>query len=68
MRGAPVAVFNLEDDSYNVPMALGLGKVIPSPGAVFNIWIESQYTVLSKGANQPELQIFVGFNTQFVKK
>ncbi len=68
VRGAPVAVFNLENDSYQVPVALGIGKVIPTATAVFNIWIEPQYTVLSRGPGQPELQIFVGFNTQFVKK
>lgn len=68
LRGAPAWVFNLENDSYNVPMGLGIGKVVPTPSAVFNIYIEPQYTILSRGAMQPQLQIFVGFNTQFVKK
>ncbi len=36
--------------------------------AVFNIFVEPQYTILSHGSGQPELQIFVGFNTQFVRK
>jgi hypothetical protein len=67
-RGAPVAVFNLETGSYNVPVGLGLGKVVPTGNKVFNLWLEPQFTVLSHGAGQPELQIFVGFNTQFVSK
>ena len=67
-RGAPVAVFNLETGSYNVPVGLGLGKVVPAGNKVFNLWLEPQFTVLSHGAGQPELQIFVGFNTQFVQK
>jgi hypothetical protein len=67
-RAAPVAVFNLETGSYNVPVGLGLGKVVPAGNKVFNLWLEPQFTVLSHGAGQPELQIFVGFNTQFVQK
>jgi hypothetical protein len=68
VRGSAVAVFNLETDSYNVPVGLGLGKVVPTPGAVFNIFVEPQFTILDRGPGQPELQLFVGFNTQFVKK
>jgi hypothetical protein len=68
LRGSAVAVFNLETDAYNVPVGLGIGKVVPAGGAVFNIFVEPQFTILDRGAAQPELQIFVGFNTQFVKK
>ena len=68
VRGAPAMVFNMENDSYNVPVGLGLGKVVRGGSKVFNIWIEPQFTILSRGAAQPELQIFVGFNTQFLKK
>ncbi len=68
LRGSAVAVFDFEKDSYNVPVGLGIGKVVPTPGAVFNIFVEPQYTILSRGAAQPELQIFIGINTQFVKK
>ena len=68
VRGSAVAVFNLETDSYNVPVGLGIGKVVPTPGAVFNIFVEPQFTILDRGPGQPELQLFVGFNTQFVKQ
>jgi hypothetical protein len=65
-RGAPIAVFNLEADTYHVPVGLGLGKVVPTPSVVFNMFIEPQFTILDRGAGQPELQIFVGFNMQFL--
>jgi len=68
VRGSAVAVFDIENDKYNVPVGLGIGKVVPTKKAVFNLFIEPQYTILSRGAGQPELQIFIGVNTQFVKK
>ena len=68
MRGSAVAVFDIENDTYNVPVGLGIGKVVPTRKAVFNLFVEPQYTILSRGAGQPELQIFIGVNTQFVKK
>ena len=67
VRSSAIMAFNLETDSYNVPVGLGIGKVVPTSGAVFNIFVEPQFTILDRGAGQPELQIFVGFNTQFVK-
>ncbi|MBK9088163.1 MAG: hypothetical protein IPL90_03600 [Holophagales bacterium] len=67
-RSTAIMAFNLEDGSYNVPAGLGIGKVIPTKSVVFNVFVEPQFTVLSHGARQPELQVFVGFNTQFLKK
>ena len=64
-RSTAIAVFDLENDTYNVPVGIGIGQVVPTKGAIFNVFVESQYTVLAHGARQPELQIFVGFNTQF---
>jgi len=60
--------FNLEDGSHNVPVGLGIGQVVPAGKTVLNVFGEPQFTVLSRGARQPELQILVGLNTQFVKK
>jgi len=68
VRGSAVAVFDIENETYNVPVGLGIGKVVPTSTAVFNLFVEPQYTILSRGAGQPELQIFIGVNTQFVKK
>jgi hypothetical protein len=65
LRGAPIWTFDLESDDYAVPVALGFGKVIPTERVVFNVFIEPQFTVLSKGSGQPEFQLFMGFNMQF---
>ena len=67
LRGAPLWVFNLENDSYNMPVALGIGKVFKVDKTVFNIFVEPQYTALHNGANQPALQIYTGVNMQFGK-
>ena len=64
-RGAPTWVFNREADAYHVPVGAGIGRVVPTDKAVINMYIEPQYTVLSKGAGQPKLQILAGFNMQF---
>ena len=68
VRSAAVMAFNLENGSYNVPVGLGIGQVVPAGKTVFNVFVEPQFTVLSHGPGQPEFQVFVGFNTQFLKK
>lgn len=65
LRSTGLMTFNLENGDYNVPVGLGIGKVIKSKKAIFNIFMEPQYSVLVKGMGQPQLQVFVGFNTQF---
>ena len=66
VRGAPIFVFDLENDTYHVPVGLGIGQVIPTEKVVFNVFIEPQFTILDRGAGQPQLQLFVGFNMQFL--
>ena len=68
VRSTAIMVFDLKNGTYAVPVGLGIGQVVPTSGAVFNAFIEPQFTVLSRGAGQPELQVFVGFNTQFLKR
>ena len=65
LRGAPIWSFNLEQDTYNVPIGLGFGKVFKRGKTVFNAFIEPQFTVLDKGPGQPEFQIFMALNMQF---
>ncbi len=65
LRSTGIWQFDLENGTYNVPIGLGIGKVVKAGGKVFNIFIEPQYSVFAHGAGQPQLQIFVGFNTQF---
>ncbi len=65
IRGAPIWVFDLENDTYHVPFGLGYGKVIPAEKIVFNFFVEPQFTILSKGAGQPEFQLYMAINMQF---
>ncbi|WP_185123747.1 hypothetical protein [Reichenbachiella sp. 5M10] len=66
LRGAPIWYFDFENESYAVPMALGIGKVVKVGNTVFNCFIEPQYSMLHKGT-QPQLQVFTGINLQFIK-
>jgi hypothetical protein len=68
LRSAPAWVFDLENDTYNVPIGFGIGKVIKTGGTVFNIFVEPQFTILHDGVGQPALQIFTGLNMQFTPK
>ena len=65
LRGAPLWVFDLENDTYHVPLGLGIGQVVPTDKIVFNFFIEPQFTILSKGDGQPEFQLFMAVNMQF---
>jgi hypothetical protein len=65
LRGAPLWVFNLETNSYSVPIGLGIGQVIKKDKTVFNIFIEPQWTILHDGVGQPEFTVFAGLNMQF---
>jgi len=68
LRMAPLWIFNLEDETYNVPLGFGIGKIVKAGHTVFNIFVEPQFTVLHDGVGQPELQIFAGLNMQFLPK
>lgn len=65
LRSAPIWAYNFENDSYSVPIGLGIGQVIPRGKTVFNVFIEPQISVADHGPGQPEWQIFAGFNMQF---
>jgi hypothetical protein len=65
LRGAPIWVFDFENDTYHVPVGLGFGKVIKVNKTVYNFFVEPQFTVLSKGPGQPEFQIYAALNMQF---
>ena len=65
MRSVGIWAYNLENDNYNIPIGLGIGKVFKRDKTVFNAFIEPQYTVAENGPGQPEQQILFGFNMQF---
>ncbi len=66
LRSAPIWVYDLEDDDYSVPLGLGVGQVTKRGSTVFNLFVEPQFSVADKGAGQPDWQVFVGFNMQFL--
>jgi hypothetical protein len=66
LRGAPIWVYNLETDDYSVPLGLGIGQVIKRDKTVYNLFIEPQFSLADRGPGQPEWQIFIGLNLQFL--
>jgi hypothetical protein len=64
LRSSAVTAYNIENDDYSVPVGLGVGQVIPTRKAVFNLFIEPQYSVADEGAGWPEWQVFMALNTQ----
>ncbi len=66
LRGAPVWLFDFENDGYCMPLALGIGKVVSLGHTVFNLFIEPQYTMIHKGT-QAQFQLFSGINIQMMK-
>jgi hypothetical protein len=67
LRGAPIWVFDFKNNSYSVPLGLGIGKVVKLGNTMVNIFIEPQYSMLVQGV-QPEFQVFSGINLQFMNK
>jgi hypothetical protein len=65
LRSTGIWSFDLENDRYNIPIGLGIGKVIKVNNVVFNIFAEPQFSIYAKGDGQSRFQTFVGFNTQF---
>ncbi len=65
LRSTGIWSFDLNSGNYNVPLGLGIGKVIKAGNLIFNIFMEPQYSALAEGMGQPKFQTFIGFNTQF---
>ena len=66
LRAAPIWVYNFENDSYGIPLGAGIGRAIKKGNVVYNIFVEPQCSVADDGAGQPEWQIFLGLNLQFL--
>lgn len=65
LRSTAVMSYNFENDTYSVPIGLGIGKVLPKEKVVLNIFIEPQVSVADQGAGWAKWQVFVGLNMQF---
>ncbi|MEN8133337.1 MAG: hypothetical protein ABFS45_24830 [Pseudomonadota bacterium] len=67
LRAAPIWVYNLENDNYSVPIGVGYGKVFKRDKTVYNLFVEPQFSLADDGPGQPEWQVFMGLNMQFLK-
>ena len=65
LRSAPIMYKNFENDSYSIPIGLGIGQVIKKDDTVYNFFIEPQYSIADKGVGVSRWQIFIGLNMQF---
>lgn len=65
LRSTPVMTYNFEDETYTVPLGVGIGKAWKSGTTTFNLFVEPQWSVADKGAGWPEWQVFTGFNLIF---
>jgi hypothetical protein len=65
LRSTGVMTYDFERDAYTVPIGLGIGQVVQTERGVLNVFIEPQYSVATRGDNQSEWGVFIGFNFQF---
>lgn len=68
LRGAPIMNFNTENGNYAIPFSLGIGKILKQQNRVYNFYIEPQFTVAHEGSYQPQTQVLMGLNIQFLTK
>jgi hypothetical protein len=66
LRSAPIWSYNLENNNYSIPLGFGVGQVMKKDKTVYNMFVEPQYSIVDKGPGQPQWQIFLGFNMQFL--
>lgn len=67
LRGAPIWAFDIENESFHMPLALGIGQIVKVGNTVFNLFVEPQYSILHKGT-QPQFQVLTGINLQFLSQ
>lgn len=67
LRSSGIMTFDIENSLYNIPIGFGLGHAFKgaTEGVVYNIFVEPQFSIYSKGNELPSTQFFFGFNMQF---
>ena len=66
LRSSGTWTFDLENNSYYMPVGFGVGRVFPlSGGVTLNAYVEPQYSVFHDDSVGPRWQIFAGINLQF---
>ena len=66
-RSTAIWGFDLKSGDYAIPLGFGIGKVMKAGNIVYNMFLESQFTVLHNGTGQPKVQLFAGLHFQFPK-
>ncbi|MCI0675600.1 MAG: haloacid dehalogenase-like hydrolase, partial [Phycisphaerales bacterium] len=66
LRSTAIWNFDLNNDTYFIPLGLGAGKVWQVGKTTVNVFVEPQYTVFHDDDGvAPQWQIFAGINFQF---
>lgn len=63
-RSSATWTWDLEQDTYFIPVGAGLGKVWKGGSLTYNVFAEPQWTVAHDG-DVPKFQVFFGLNLQF---
>lgn len=66
LRATPIWSYNFQDDSYSMPLGLGIGQVIRKQNTVYNFYIEPQGSIADHGPGQPRWQVLAGLSLQFL--
>jgi len=69
VRSSAIMTFDFQNNLYNLPLGLGIGKIIPiGSKVIMNFYVEGQQSIYHFGDLQPLTQIFFGGNVQLVPK
>lgn len=66
VRAAPIWTYNIENDSYNVPIGVGFGHIFKRKKMVYNVFVEPQFSVANRGEGQAKQQVYMAVNIQFL--
>ena len=62
----PIWVYNLENDDYSELLGVSVGLEIKQGKTVYNPFVEPQFSVADRGPGQPQWEVFLGLNMQFL--
>ncbi|RJG11150.1 hypothetical protein D3879_15475 [Pseudomonas cavernicola] len=67
LRSTGTWTFDLEKDTYYIPVGLGAGKAWKAGTNIFNAFIEPQWTAFHDDDGLPQFTVFAGINVTFGK-
>ncbi|WP_455281956.1 hypothetical protein [Cupriavidus necator] len=67
LRSTATWTFDLQRDTYYIPVGFGAGKVWKEGSTIFNAFVEPQYSVAHHGNGVPQWTVFAGLNMTFGK-